>query len=294
VDQAVLAQLKELIPLAPLHQPYALHAVETLLAQRPLLPQVACFDTAFHAAMPLHEQRFALPRELMQQGIRRYGFHGLSCEYITGVLPAHLGEAAHGRVVIAHLGHGVSMTAVKERKGIATSMSFTPLDGLPMGTRSGAIDPAIVLYLLQRGMAAPDIADLLHHRSGLLGLSGVSGDMHDLLASTDPAAAEAVDFFCYRVSRELGSLAAALGGLDAVVFTGGIGEHAALVRASVCQASAWLGIEFDAQANRMHAARISTAGSRVSAWVIPTDEVQVIARHTAALLSADAGVERKH
>lgn len=280
LDEKVLGQLQALIPLAPLHQPHALHAIEALLAQRPHLPQVACFDTAFHAGMPMREQRFALPRSLAQQGIRRYGFHGLSYEYITGVLPRHLGETANGKVVLAHLGHGVSMCAVHNQQSVATSMSFTPLDGLPMGTRSGAIDPAIVLYLLERGMTGREISDLLHHRSGLLGLSGISGDMRILLGSDRPEAAEAVDYFCYRIGRELGSLAAAMGGLEAVVFTGGIGEHAAPVRAAVCEAVAWLGLEIDAQANQSNALQISTSRSKVSAWVIPTDEEQVIAGHT--------------
>lgn len=284
VDEQVLEQLKAFIPLAPLHQPHALHAMEALLEQRPQLPQVACFDTAFHAGMPQMEQRFALPRALLQEGIRRYGFHGLSYEYICGVLPKYLDAAANGKVVIAHLGHGVSLCAVEHRKSVATTMSFTPLDGLPMGTRSGAIDPAIVLYLLQRGMTANDVSQLLHHQSGLLGMSGISSDMRTLLRSDDAAAAEAVEFFCYRVSRELGSLAAALGGLDAVVFTAGIGEHAAAVRASICRASTWLGLELDSVANQANAPCISAAGSKVSAWVIPTNEQQVIARHTAALL----------
>jgi acetate kinase len=284
VDDKVLAQFQDLVRLAPLHQPHALQAIQALMVQRPHMPQVACFDTAFHANMPLREQRFALPSFLLQEGVRRYGFHGLSYEYIAGVMPAHLGEAANGRVVIAHLGHGVSMCAVKAGQSMATTMSFTPLDGLPMGTRSGAIDPAIVLYLLERGMTSHEISDLLHHQSGLLGLSGISDDMRTLLASPHPQAAEAVDYFCYRVSRELGSLAAALGGLDVVIFTGGIGEHASLVREKVCNLSAWLGLEIDAQANRKNALRISVDASKVSVWVIPTDEEQVIARHTAALI----------
>ena len=289
LDATVLARLKALIPLAPLHQPYALQAIEALQAQRPQLLQVACFDTAFHATRSPREQRFALPRALTEQGIRRYGFHGLSYEYIAGILPAHLAEAADSKVVIAHLGHGVSLCAVENLQSVATTMSFTPLDGLPMGTRCGAIDPAIVLYLLEQGMTGNDIADLLYHRSGLLGMSGISSDMRTLLASTDPDAVGAVDYFCYRISRELGSLAAALGGLDAVVFTGGIGEHAAAVRASICQSASWLGLEVDALANQAHALQISTPGSGVSVWVIPTDEEQVIARHTADLLASQAG-----
>jgi len=285
VDDAVLARLKALIPLAPLHQPYALHAIEALAARYPQLPQVACFDTAFHATMPAREYRLALPDALLHQGIRRYGFHGLSYESIVRAMPAHLGEAAAGRVIIAHLGHGVSMCAVKDGQGIATTMGFTPLDGLPMGTRSGAIDPAVVLYLLAHGMTAPEVSDLLHQRSGLLGLSGISDDMRTLLASTDARAQAAIDIFCYRIGRELGSLAAALGGLDAVILTGGIGMHAAPVRERICRQAAWLGIELDAQANRENALRISTASSPVSAWAIPTDEEQVIAHHTAALLA---------
>jgi acetate kinase len=288
IDEKVLEQLRALTVLAPLHQPHALHAIEALMAQRPQLPQVACFDTAFHSTMPLREQRFALPRTLAEQGIRRYGFHGLSYDYISRTLPTHLAELANGRVVIAHLGHGVSLCALQNRQSMATTMSFTPLDGLPMSTRSGAIDPAVVLYLLEQGMTARDISELLHHQSGLLGLSGISGDMRTLLASAETAAAEAIDYFCYRVRRELGSLAAALGGLDAVVFTGGIGEHAAPVRENICHTTAWLGMEIDKQANRANALRISTDGSKVSVWVIPTDEEQVIARSTAASLVANS------
>ena len=284
VDNNVLEKLQSFIALAPAHQPHALQAIESLMAQYPNLPQVACFDTAFHTTMPSHEQRFALPVSLMQQGIRRYGFHGLSYEYITSVLPVHLGELADGKVVIAHLGHGVSMCAVNNRQSIATTMSFTPLDGLPMGTRSGAIDPAIILYLLEQGIAIREISDLLYHQSGLLGLSGMSGDMRTLLSSDDPDANEAVTYFCYRVNRELGSLTAALGGLDAVVFTGGIGENAVEIRERICQMAAWLGLAIDTQANQEHALRISMDHSRIAVWVIPTDEEKVIAQNTAAIL----------
>jgi acetate kinase len=284
LDANVLDQLQALVELAPLHQPHALQAIKALMTQHPQLPQVACFDTAFHTTMPMREQRFALPQSLAEQGIRRYGFHGLSYAYISSVLPDYLADVANGRVVVAHLGHGVSLCALRDRQSLATTMSFTPLDGLPMGTRSGAIDPAIVLYLLQRGMTADAISDLLHHQSGLLGLSGISADMRELLSSDEPAAADAVDFFCYRISRELGSLAAALGGLDAMVFTGGIGEHAAPVRASICQMSTWLGLDIDVEANGKNALRISTDHSKVSVWVIPTDEEQVIARGTAETL----------
>jgi len=280
VDATVIEELKALIPLAPLHQPHAVHAIEALMAQQAQLPQVACFDTAFHASMPWQEQYFAIPREYEQEGIRRYGFHGLSYEYVASVLPEYLGERANGKVIIAHLGHGVSMCALNQCKSMATTMSFTPLDGLPMGKRSGAIDPAIVLYLLARGMAAEDVSDLLHHRSGLLGLSGISDDMQTLLDSTQPEAAEAVDYFCYRVSREIGSLAAALAGLDVLVFTGGIGEHAALVRRQICEAAGWLGVAIDIEANQASVRDITASHSKVAVFVIPTDEEFMIAQHT--------------
>lgn len=280
VDAPILQELKALIPLAPLHQPHALHAIEALMARQAQLPQVACFDTAFHAGMPRWEQRFALPQACEHQGIRRYGFHGLSYDYIASVLPEYLGERSNGKVIVAHLGHGVSMCALIQRRSIATTMSFTPLDGLPMGTRCGALDPAIVLYLLARGMQAEEIADLLHHQSGLLGLSGISDDMQTLLTSTRPEAAEAVAYFCYRITRELGSLAAALSGLDVLVFTGGIGEHAAAVRQQICDAAAWLGVAIDADANRDDVPDITAGHSKVSVLVIPTDEELMIARQT--------------
>jgi acetate kinase len=280
VDGQILGELQTLIPLAPLHQPHALHAIEALLAQQPQLSQVACFDTAFHAKLPRHEQHFALPRKYEEAGVRRYGFHGLSYEYIASVLPDYLGEGADGKVVIAHLGHGVSMCALHQRCSMATTMSFTPLDGLPMGKRSGALDPAIVLYLLAGGMSAEDVSNLLHHQSGLLGMSGISDDMQTLLASTQTEASEAIAYFCYRVSRELGSLAAALGGLDALVFTGGIGEHAAPVRSQICERAAWLGVTIDEAANQANARCISLKASAVSVWVIPTDEEHMIAQHT--------------
>ncbi|MEJ2361680.1 MAG: acetate/propionate family kinase [Gammaproteobacteria bacterium] len=285
IDAQVLDELRSLIALAPLHQPHALHAIESLQAQQPHLLHVACFDTAFHADMPWYEQRFALPQQLQQQGIRRYGFHGLSYEYIASVLPEHLGERANGKVVIAHLGHGVSMCALQQGRSMATTMSFTPLDGLPMGRRSGTIDPAIVLYLLRTGMQADAISDLLHHQSGLLGLSGISDDMQTLLASSQAPAREAVSYFCYRISRELGSLAAVLQGLDALVFTGGIGEHAAPVRAGICDNAGWLGVTLDASANAADATDISGQDSRVAVRVIPTDEEYIIAQHTFATMA---------
>lgn len=284
VDGSVLQALEKLAPLDPLHQPHNLAGIRALMRAQPSLPQVVCFDTAFHQTMPELAQRFALPRELTESGVRRYGFHGLSYEYIAGVLPDYLGEAAGDRVIVAHLGNGASLCAMKGRKSVETTMSFTPLDGLPMGTRCGDIDPAIPLYLMrERGMDLAAVSDLLHRRSGLLGMSGLSADMRELLASPDPNAAEAVAHVVYRISLAIGSLAVALGGLDAIVFTAGIGEHAAPVRAQVCERLAWLGLELDAEANAAHGPRISTCGSTVSAWVIPTDEEIVIARHARAL-----------
>mgnify|MGYP001584986139 CR=1 FL=1 len=252
---------------------------------RPELPQAACFDTAFHRTVPPLAQSFALPREITAAGVRRYGFHGLSYEYIAGVLPEHLGARAEGRVVVAHLGNGASMCAMRARRSIATTMGMTALDGLMMGTRSGSIDPGVVFYLMrEKSMSADEVEHLLYHQSGLLGVSGVSSDMRELLASKDPRAREAVELFAYRAARELGSLAAALGGLDALVFTAGIGEHAAPVRAMICEQARWLGVELDAVANESHRAVISSAGSRVTVCVVPTDEEIVIARHTCRLL----------
>jgi acetate kinase len=286
IDRAVLGELEGLAPLAPLHQPHNLAAILALAGLKPALPQVACFDTAFHRTQPAVAQSYALPRALSATGITRYGFHGLSYEYIARVLPDVLGGAADGRVVAAHLGNGASMCALRRRQSVATTMGFSVLDGLPMGTRCGAIDPGIILYLLtERGMAAAAISDLLYHQSGLLGVSGISHDMRELLSSDSLDAASAIDLFVYRVGRELGSLAAALGGLDALVFTAGIGEHATRIRARVCEAARWLGITVDEAANQQGGPRISTDGSAVSVWVIPTDEEQIIARHTMALLN---------
>jgi acetate kinase len=290
IDASVLRELARLTPLAPLHQPHALAAIATLLQSHPALAQIACFDTAFHHTLPLVETTFALPHALYGEGLRRYGFHGLSYEYIAGALPALLGaEAAKGKIVIAHLGAGASMCALRDGRSIATTMGMTPLDGLPMATRCGAIDPGAVLYLLQeKGLSADAVSDLLYHDSGMLGVSGLSGDMQTLLADPSAQAAQAVDLFVYRIGRELGSLAAALGGLDALVFTGGIGEHAAQIRQRVCEGAAWLGIGIDAAANAVHGPRISRAGSAVSAWAIATDEDEMIMRHSRALLHPDA------
>ncbi len=281
IDAAVVAALEKLIPLSPLHLPHNLAPIRMLLARAPEIPQVACFDTAMHRTNPLLERMFALPRELDEAGVRRYGFHGLSYEYIAGVLPQFDARAASGKTVVLHLGNGASMCGLAAGRSVATTMGFTPLDGLPMGTRCGALDPGVLLYLMdQRGMDARAIESLVYERSGLLGVSGVSSDMRALHASGEPRAALAVDLFVHRIGRELGSLAAALGGLDAIVFTAGIGERDAIVRARVCRHAAWLGVELDEHANDAHGPRISTAGSRTAAWVIPTNEELVIARHT--------------
>ena len=288
IDDEVMRELDRLVPLAPLHQPHNLGAIRALAAHYPRLPQVACFDTAFHRAQPHLAQAFALPRTFSDAGLRRYGFHGLSYEYVAATLPRIAPEVAAGRVVVAHLGNGASLCALREGRSVATTMGFTALDGLMMGTRCGALDPGVLLYLMdQRGMDARALEDLLYHRSGLLGVSGISSDMRSLLASADPRAAEAIDLFVYRIARELGSLAAALGGLDALVFTGGIGEHAAAIRSRVCRDAAWLGIVLDEAANRAGGPRISAPGAAASAWVVPTDENRMIALHTARVLGLE-------
>lgn len=283
---SVVDQLKTLSPLVPQHQPHNLAAIAALSKLHPKLPQVACFDTSFHHTRPEIATHYALPRALTADGIKSYGFHGLSYEYIASVLPQYLGEDANGHVVVAHLGHGCSMCAMRDRKSIATTMGFSALDGLVMGRRCGSLDPGVLLYLLlERAMSPADISSLLYEQSGLLGVSGLSDDMRDLLASDAPHAAEAIALFVYRIGRELGSLASALGGLDALVFTGGIGEHTAEVRHSVCVGGEWLGIALDQDANRTGGPRISLHGSMPSVWVIPTNEDLVIARHTEALLT---------
>jgi acetate kinase len=287
VSTEVLAALEAYIPLAPLHQPHNLAPIRVIAEQAPRLPQVACFDTAFHHGMPQVAQSFALPRAITDRGVRRYGFHGLSYEFIAGALPAVDRAAARGRVVVAHLGNGASMCAMRDGKSVASTMGFTAVDGLMMGTRSGSLDPGVVLYLMDElGMDARAIERLLYQESGLLGVSGVSSDMRALLASRDEAAAFAVELFCYRASRELGSLAAALGGLDALVFTGGIGEYAGPVRQKIVAAAEWLGLELDPGANAANRQRITTADSDVPAYVIPTNEELMIARHARALLAA--------
>ena len=281
MDAAAIAQLEKLVPLAPLHQPHNLAPIRALLAAAPELPQVACFDTSFHRTNPEIAQRFALPAELYEAGVRRYGFHGLSYEYIASVLPQYDAEAASGRTVALHLGNGASMCALAGGRSVASTMGFTAVDGLPMGTRTGALDPGVILYLMdERGMDARAVERLIYNESGLLGVSGISSDMRTLLGSDDPRAQLAIDLYCYRIRRELGSLAAALGGLDAIVFTAGIGENSPAIRARVCRDAAWLGVELDAAANAQGGPRISAAGSRVAVWSIPTNEELMIARHT--------------
>jgi acetate kinase len=285
VDRQVLAQLYELIPLAPLHQPYNLVAIEEVFERLPGVPQVACFDTSFHCGHSAVAALIPLPKDLCKSGLRRYGFHGLSYEYIASVLPEVAPEIARGRVIVAHLGSGASLCALKEGKSFDSSLGFTALDGLCMGTRPGALDPGVVLYLFQGlGLSVKEVEALLYKKSGLLGISGISNDMRDLLTATEPDAKLAVDYFVYRVSKEIGALVAALGGIDALVFTAGIGENSPEIRRRICESAAWLGLELDAEANAGRGARISTPQSKVSTWVIPTNEEIMIARHTGSLL----------
>jgi acetate kinase len=287
VDAEVLARLGEYEALAPLHQPNNLAPIRLGLARDPDLPQIACFDTGFHRGHPAHTDCYALPRALYDEGIRRYGFHGLSYEYIAARLPEVAPEIAGGRVVVAHLGSGASMCAIAGGRSIASSMGFTALDGLPMGTRPGQLDPGVVLHLLTaKGMTVDEVTRLLYHDSGLKGLSGVSNDMRTLLASDDPAAAFAIDHFVHRCGLYAGELAAALGGIDAFVFTAGIGERSAPIRARIAERLRWLGAELDPAANEAGATCISTPTSRVALLVVPTDEELMIARHTLALVGA--------
>jgi acetate kinase len=285
IDDDVLQKLSALVPLVPLHQPANLAGVRAVSTHQPRLPQVACFDTAFHRGHPELADRFALPEALYRDGVRRYGFHGLSYEYIARALPVVAPEIAQGRVIVAHLGSGASLCAMKAGRSVDSTMGFSALDGLPMGTRCGALDPGVMLYLLrEKRMSASEIEQLLYHECGLRGLSGISNDMRDLLASPEPAATRALDYFVYHANRQLGALAAVLGGLDAIVFTAGIGEHSPKMRARICDAAGWLGIQLDAAANRAHGPRITTPDSPVSAWVIPTNEEMTIARHTLDLV----------
>ena len=287
VTDEVIAALETLVPLAPLHQPHNLAAIRAVAKARPDLPQAACFDTAFHRTMPEVATWLALPRAMRGVGLRRYGFHGLSYEFIAGRLRELAPGLAAGRVLVAHLGNGASLCAMRDGQSLDTTMGFTALDGLVMATRCGSLDPGAVLYLMQsRGMSAEDVEDMLYHQSGLLGVSGLSGDMRDLAASADPRAQEAVDLFVHRITGCAGALIAGMGGLDGIVFTAGIGEHDAGVRANICAALSWLGLMLDDAANAAGGtARISTPESRIEAWVIPTDEEAVIARHTLAVLA---------
>ena len=285
VTPGLLDELRALVPLAPLHQPYNLAAIETAAARLGGVPQVACFDTSFHRGQPAVAELVPLPREIRDAGVQRYGFHGLSYEYIAAVLPEIAPEIAAGRVIVAHLGSGASLCALRAGRSIDSTLGFTALDGLCMGTRPGAVDPGVILYLFQGlGMTAGEVESVLYRKSGLLGISGLSNDMRVLLESQEPAARLAIDYFVYQAAKEIGALTAVLGGLDALVFTAGIGENSAEIRRRICEASAWLGIELDADANARGEARMSTAASRVSAWRIPTNEELMIARHTGRLL----------
>jgi acetate kinase len=281
INAAVIDQLAELIPLAPLHQPHNLAPMRAIAKAAPEIVQVACFDTAFHRAQPEIAQMFGLPRRFHDAGVRRYGFHGLSYEYVSMRLQELDPATARGRVIIAHLGNGASLCAVRGGRSVATTMGFTPLDGLIMGTRCGALDPGVILHLMDAfGMDARAIEDLVYRKSGLLGVSGVSADMRQLRASAETAAAEAIALFVYRVAREVGSMAAALEGVDALVFAGGIGEHDGATRSEIAAACRWLGLELNPEANLRGQGRISAADSRVAVWVVPTNEELMIARHT--------------
>ncbi|HEY7056579.1 MAG TPA: acetate/propionate family kinase [Vicinamibacterales bacterium] len=285
VTPQVLEELRTLIPLAPLHQPYNLGAIEAVFEQLPDVPQVACFDTSFHRGASPVSEVIPLPRDITRLGVQRYGFHGLSYEYIASVLPEVAPEIANGRVIVAHLGSGASLCALKNRRSVDHSLGFTALDGLCMGTRPGALDPGVVLYLFQNlKLSAKDVETILYKKSGLLGISGISNDMRELTGSPEPGARLAVDYFVYRAAKEIGALAAVLGGIDGLVFTAGIGENSAEIRSRICASAAWLGVELDAESNARKGPRISTANSRVSAWVIPTNEELMIARHTGVLL----------
>ncbi|MBA0085376.1 MAG: acetate/propionate family kinase, partial [Acidobacteria bacterium Pan2503] len=285
VTGQVLAELHGLIPLAPLHQPHNLAAIEAVSERLPGTAQVACFDTSFHRTQSTLAELIALPDEICQAGVRRYGFHGLSYEYIATALPRMAADIARARVIVAHLGNGASLCALRDGKSVDSSLGFTALDGLCMGTRPGGVDPGVILYLFQNlGLSAPEVETILYKKSGLLALSGISSDMRDLLASSEAKARLAVDYFVYRAAKEIGALAAVLGGVDGLVFTAGIGENSAEIRRRICESSAWLGIKLDAEANARNALRISVAESRVSVWVIPTNEELMIARHTGLLL----------
>jgi acetate kinase len=290
VDQEVLADLKAYIPLAPLHQPFALEAIEILLREQPELPQIACFDTAFHQTMPQVERMLPLPYSAWERGLRRYGFHGLSYEYMALALAERHGDAARGRTLVAHLGSGASLCAMRGLRSVATTMGFSALDGLMMGTRTGSLDPGAVLYLMQiEKLTLEQVGRVLYHESGLLGVSGISSDPRALLAqeTATPRAALALELYVHCIVREVGALVAVLGGLDLLVFTAGIGEHSAVLRERVCAALGWLGVAIDDAANASDAPLISGAASRVRVGVEPTNEEWVAARHAASLIRAD-------
>jgi acetate kinase len=284
ITAETVAELSALSPLAPLHQPHNVAPIEALRKLLPDLPQVACFDTAFHATQPEVATRFALPEKYWQDGLRRYGFHGLSYEAILHTLP-NIAGGVPKRLIVAHLGNGASMAAIRDGKCVATTMGFSTLDGLVMGTRAGLIDPGVLIHLLRNGMSLEELERLLYYKSGVKGVSALTADMKTLLESSDPKAKLAIDLYCYRIARELGSLSAALGGLDALVFTGGVGENAVAIRARACADAAWLGLALDDAANRHGGPLVTTASSRVAAWVVPTDEELTIARHAQALLA---------
>jgi len=284
VTAAILEKLRALVPLAPLHQPRNLEPIEVLQASHPHIPQVACFDTAFHRTLPRVAQLYALPRDLAEAGAQRYGFHGLSYEYIASRLAEIDTRAASGRTIVCHLGSGASLCALRAGKSIATTMGFSPLSGLVMGTRPGNLDPGLMIWLIrEHGMSVDELEHMLYHDAGLKGVSGISADMRALLASTDPRAKEAIDLFIYRIVTEIGSLAAVLGGLDALVFTAGIGEHAPEIRSAVCSGSSWLGLRIDGDRNLANDLKISAPGSAVSVWVVPTDEERMVALNTSRL-----------
>jgi len=285
VTRQILSHLYEVVPLAPLHQPYNLAAIDAVFERMPDVPQVACFDTGFHSSHSQVADLIPLPRGICNSGLRRYGFHGLSYEYIASVLPEVAPEIAKGRVIVAHLGSGASLCALNDGKSVDSTLGFTALDGLCMGTRPGVLDPGVVLYLFQNlGLTAKEVETVLYKQSGLLGISGISNDMRDLLGRSEPEARLAVDYFVYRAAKEIGALTAVLDGIDALVFTAGIGENSPEIRRRICEASAWLGVDLDAQANASGSTRISTPQSKVSAWVVPTNEELMIARHTWSLL----------
>jgi acetate kinase len=285
IDDGIIERLEQLVPLMPLHLPANLAAIRALRRQQPTIPQIACFDTTFHRTRSEIAERFAIPDSFYRQGIRRYGFHGLSYEYIAQKLPSVAAEIADGKVIVAHLGSGASLCALKEGRSIDTTMSFSALDGLPMATRCGNIDPGVLIYLMrERKMSVDAVERMLYHECGLRGLSGLSSDTRDLLASSAPASRLALDYFVYHVCRQIGALAATMGGLDAIVFTAGIGEHSPEIRERICTQIGWLGLRLDFEANRAGGPRISASGAAVSAWVIPTDEEFIIARHTLSLV----------